>query len=1062
MWIVAYALRRPYTIGVLAILIFLSGSSAMRRMPRDILPAIDIPTVNVVWTYEGLNAAEMAAKITSFSEIGIFNNVDDLRSVHSETSNGVGLVRVEFQPNAKIEIALAQITAVSQTILLRMPPGTTPPVIVRYSAGSVPILHLALSSTTLTGAQLYDYGRLALRAQIQTIPGVRLTLPYGGQARQIMIDIDPVKLQAYGLSPADVSRSVTAQNLTLPSGSLREGRRELSVSLNASPETAAAFGDLPLRAVDGRAIFLRDVANVRDGGAVATNIARVDGSAGVIVSLLKLGSSSTLDIVNALRDRLPQILAAAPSGVRIEPILDQSVFVRAAMDSVIKEGLLVGALVATVVFVFLGSYRSAFIVLTSIPLSILASAAVLSALGHSLNLLSLGGLSLAIGILVDNALVEIENINRNLALGKPLRQAILDGAAQIVFPEFVSTVSICIVFTPVFMLTGAPSYIFAPLAIAVIAAMAASFLLSRTLVPALAYLLSPKQRPTEGRSGETDPMHKLSKRIEHGLDRLASSYVRALRQVIRMRILMIAAALVVIAAGAWTAGSLGREFFPVVDAGVMRLHIRAPMGTRVEETTNLFGEIQLRIREIIPTKELQAIVENVGKPNPINLSWVDSLASVASEGEMLIQLKPEHRPTAVYQDAIRAMLQKRFPQTTAFFRSADIVGQTLNDGAVASIDIRIGGRDGPGNSAAAHKLIEKIRTIPGAADVMLQQISDWPEYYVAVDLAHALQLGVRQQDVANALLVSLSSSATVQANYWADKGLSYIVAVQTPPGEVGSVDAMLDTPVASTTSGFVSLRTIATVSERKTPATVSRDGLAPMFNVLVNTGGRDLGSVYGDVKRESDSVAGTLKPGNAIVVGGQAAAMEQAYGGMAKGLGVAVLLVFLVMVVNFQSWALPCVIISALPLTVAGAAFSLGVTGSYLSTPALMGVIMALGVATANSVLMLSFARDRVAEGTAPRTAILEAAATRLRPILMTACAMLAGMAPMALGLGEGGEQNAPLARAVIGGLLCGSMGTLFLVPAVFTFIRRRPDRRSAEDGGKNASAAQQDAVTAE
>ena len=1037
MWIVAYALRRPYTIGVLAILIFLLGSSALRRMSTDILPAIDIPSVNVVWVYDGLNATEMAAKITSFSEIAIFNNVDDLRSVHSETSAGVGLVRVELQPNAKIETALAQITAISQTILLRMPPGTTPPIIVRYSAGSVPILHLALSSATLTEAQLYDYGRLALRAQIQTIPGVRMTLPYGGQARQIMVDLDLAKLRAYGLTPSDVSRAVTAQNLTLPSGAIREGGRELSVSLNSSPETAAAFGDLPLRAVDGRVIFLRDISNVRDGGAVATNIARVDGSAGVIVSVLKLGSASTVDIVDALRARLPQILAAAPEGVRIEPIFDQSLFVRAAMDGVFKEGLLVAALVATVVLAFLGSWRSAFIVLTSIPLSVLAAAAVLSAFGHTLNLISLGGLSLAIGILVDNAMVEIENINRNLALGKPLRQAILDGAAQIVFPEFVSTLSICIVFVPVFMLAGAPAYIFAPLAVAVIAALAASFLLSRTLVPTLAYLLLPQTHEVGGNSA-----------MERYLHRVGQSYLHALRWATARRAMVICAALAVIGAGAGAASLLGREFFPVVDAGVMRLHIRAPMGTRVEETASLLGNIQEEIRKIIPHHELQAIVENIGKPNPVNLSWVDSLASVAADGELLIQLNPGHRPTAAYQGAIRAMMTERFPRAVAFFRSADIVGQTLNEGSAASIDVRITGRDAAGNLAVARKLMEKVREIPGAADVMLQQITDWPEYFIAVDRARALQLGVREQDVANSLLVSLSSSATVQANYWADKGVSYIVAVQTPPDKVRSLDDVLNTPVAAGSGGPVLLRTIATASERKTPALISRHSLAPTFNVLVNTSGRDSGSVADDVGRAARSLAGELKPGNSITVAGQAAAMNEAYAGMVRGLGVAVVLVFLVMVVNFQSWVLPLVIISVLPLTIAGSSLGLYATGTLLSTPALMGVIMTLGVSTANSVLMISFARDLTVRGAQPEAAILEAAASRWRPILMTATAMLVGMAPMALGLGEGSEQNAPLARAVIGGLLSGCVATLVVVPVVFLLSHSLLGKRARREKG--------------
>jgi multidrug efflux pump subunit AcrB len=1032
MWIVAYSLRRPYTVGALAVLIFLLGSSALRRMSTDILPTIDIPSVNLVWTYDGLNAPEMAAKITSFSEIAAMNNIDDVRSIQSETSNGVALVRIELQRNAKIETALTQASAISQTILRRMPQGVMPPILVRNSAGSVPILHLALSSSTLTEAQLYDYARLAMRAQIQTIPGIRMTLPYGGQARQIMVDLDPVKLDAYGLSPFDVSRAVAEQNVTLPSGVIREGERELSVSVNSSPETIAAFNDLPIRATGGHVIFMRDVANVRDGGAVQTNIARVDGASGVIVSLLKLGEASTIEIVDQLRTRLPQIQAAAPEGIRIEPIFDQSVFVRTAMSSVVKEAFLVGVLVAAVVFVFLASHRSAFIVLTSIPLSILASVATLHALGHTLNLMTLGGLALAIGILVDNAMVEIENINRNIGLGKPLRQAILDGAQQIVFPEFVSTLSICIVFVPAFVLSGASAYVFAPLAVAVISAMAASFILSRTLVPTLAHTLLPSS--IDDRSGHIGSSNWRA-RVERLFARLSDLYRVLLQEALNARLMAAGAAIAILGLSAAAASSLGREFFPVVDAGIMRLHIRAPIGSRLEETAARFGDVQKEIQKIIPRAELQAIVENIGRPEPANLSWVESLASGPADGEMLIQLKPGHRPTAQYESAIRRMLGERFPQVTAFFRTADMVGQTLNEGAAASIDIRVSGRDAAGNLATARKIIEQSMRIPGAADVTLRQITDWPEYFVVVDRMRSLQLGLQQQDIANALLVSLSSSAVVQSNFWADKGFSYAVAVQTPPNSVRTIDDMLNTPVTSSSGNKVLLRTIASVIERKVPATVSRQTLAPTFNVLVNVRGRDLGSVYSDVKRVTDGLATDLKPGNVIAIAGQAAAMEEAYSDLASGLGVSVALVFLVMVVNFQSWAMPLAVISALPLSIGGVILGLYATGTLLSAPALMGLIMAIGVATANSVLVVSFARDRLVEGADPLTAALDGAATRLRPVLMTAVAMLIGMIPMALGLSDGGEQNAPLARAVIGGLLGGTTGTLLFVPLMFTTL---------------------------
>ncbi|PZQ16096.1 MAG: AcrB/AcrD/AcrF family protein [Ancylobacter novellus] len=1037
MWIVAYALRRPYTIAVMAALILLAGLSALRNASTDILPAIDLPAVQVVWTYQGLDPQEMAAKITSFSEIAILNNVDDIRSVSSQTSAGVGIVRVEFQPSVSIELALSQISAVSQTILRRMPPGAQPPLVVRYSQGSVPILQLALSSFALTEPQLYDYARLQLRSQIQTIPGIRMTLPYGGAVRQIMVDLDPDRLQAYGVSADDVSRAVTSQNLTLPSGALRDAGREVFVSLNSSPETVEAFNSLPLREVDGRVVFMRDVAHVRDGGAVPTNVARVDGEPGVIVQLLKLGSASTVDIVDQVMERLPAIRAAAPEGMRIEPIFDQSTFVKSAVDSVLKEGVLVGALVALVVIVFVGSMRSAAIVLVSIPLALMASVAGLTALGHTLNLMTLGGLALAIGILVDNALVEIENINRNLDEGKEIRQAVMDSARQVVFPEFVSTSCICIVFLPVFALSGTPLFIFAPLALAVVFAMIASFVLSRTLVPTLAFLMLPAEVRAK-RQGRRSWLSRAHSHVEHALDALRDRYRGMLSGLMRVRLLPALAAALVIAGAGWTMTTLGREFFPVVDAGTLRIHLRAPSGARIEETARIFADVQREIRALLPKGEAQAIVENIGAPDPVNLAWVDSLAATSSEGEMLVQLRPGHAPSAEHQARIAAMLKERFPDVVAFFRPADIVGQTLNGAAAGSIDIRVAGRDRAGNLAAARALADRVRQIRGATDVMVRQIPDWPEYRIAVDKARAAQLGVTQQAIANALLISLSSSSTVQSSYWADGGVSYVVAVQTPPDRLRSLDDLLNTPVTTSRGGTSLLRTFATATERKTPATVSRATLQPAFNVLVNVSGRDLGGVLAEVEPMIAELRGGLKPGNAVTVSGQAAQMTQAYAELAGGVALAVLLIFLLLVVNFQSWTLPLAALAALPMALSGAIYGLAATGSYLSVPALTGFIMVLGVSTANSVLVVSFARDLMAEGREPVSAALEAAATRLRPVLMTASAMIVGMAPMALGLGEGGEQNAPLGRAVIGGLMLGTLGTLLLVPLAVTAVRRR------------------------
>ncbi|WP_407529385.1 efflux RND transporter permease subunit [Methylobacterium oryzisoli] len=1035
MWIVLYALRRPYTIAVMAAVILIAGTSAIRKTSTDILPTIDLPAIQVVWTYQGLDPQEMASKITSFSEIAILNNVDDIRSVESQTSAGIGIVRVEFQPTVSFELALSQISSVSQTILRRMPPGTQPPLVVRYSQGSVPILQLALSSNSQTKPQLYDYARLRLRSQIQTIPGVRVTLPYGGEARQIMVDLDPDRMRAYGVSPEDVSRAVTTQNLTLPSGTLRDQDREAFVSLNSSPETVAAFNDLPLREVDRRVIFLRDVANVRDGGAVSTNVARVDGEPGVIVQLLKLGSASTVDIVDQVLARLPEIRDAAPPGTRIEPIFDQSAFVSNAVESVLHEAVLVGALVAIVVIVFLGSLRSTAIVLVSIPLSLLASLAALSAFGYTLNLMTLGGLSLAIGILVDNALVEIENVNRNIADGKPIRQAVLDSAQQVVFPEFVSTTCICIVFLPVFALSGTPSFVFAPLALAVVFAMIASFGLSRTLVPTLAFLLLPAEIRARER-GARSPLSRVHARVERALDALRDRYRALVSGLVKTRLPVGLAAVAVVVAAGWTATGLGREFFPTVDAGTLRIHLRAPSGTRLEETARVFADVQREIRTLLPREETQAIVENIGVPDPVNLAWVGSLTASPSEGEMLIQLKPGHAPSATYRARIRDMLRERFPQVVAFFRSADIVGQTLDGPAAGSIDLQIAGRDGVGNLAVARELVDRIRSVPGATDVMLRQIPDWPEHRITVDKARAAQLGLTQEAIANAVLISLSSSAVVRSSYWSDAGTSYVVAVQTPPDRVRSVDELMNTPVSTSRGGTILLRTIATVGDRQMPANVSRATLQPALNVLVNVSGRDLGGVLRDVEPILAEVRGRLKPGNTLSVSGQAAQMNLAYAELAGGVAFAVLLVFLLLVVNFQSWTLPVAALAALPFAVSGAVFGLATTGTYLSVPALTGVIMVLGVSTANSVLVVSFARDLLEEGRDAASAVLDAAATRLRPVLMTATAMIVGMIPMALAIGEGGEQNAPLGRAVIGGLVLGTIGTLVLVPIAVTALK--------------------------
>lgn len=1046
MWIVLFALRYKYSIAVLAILILLFGVMSARRMSTDILPRVDSPEITLVWTYTGLNAAEMASKMTSFSEIAVMNNVDDLIEVRSETSNGVGLVKLLFQPYVNMNTALSQATGVSQTILRRMPQGTTPPLIIRTSPSSVPIVQLVMSSDTLSSGQLFDYARLTLRGQLQSVAGLRISLPYGGASRQVMIDLDPDALHAFGLSAADVSAVVSQQNLTLPSGNLREGGREMPVEINASPETVQAFLDIPLRSVDGRTVLLRDVANVRDGEAVSTNIARLDGQNAVMISILKLGNASTVEIIDGILARLPEIRAAAPPGMNIEPIFDQSVFVRAAVKGVEHEIILVGALVAGVVLLFLGSWRSTLIVLTSIPLALLCSIIGLSLVGATFNLMTLGGLALAIGILVDNSLVEIENIKRHIALGKDVRTAILDGAREVAFPEFVSTISICIVFLPIFLLTGTAADVFRPLALAVVFAMLASYLLARTLVPTLASMVLPFELRAEKKAHDHAPrgLARIHHWIEGGLDQLMERQRSVLMFLLQRKWLVLIPIMGAISLGAFAAWKSGREFFPKTDAGLIRLFVRIPSGIRVEETARVMADLQREIRNVIPSDELQFIVENIGSPNPINLAWVPTAAVSSSDGEILIQLHGEHQPSVEYEAKIRDILKEKFPDAQAFFQPADATSQTLSSGAPTSFEVRIVGRDRPGNLVLAKELQKRFEEVPGAVDVTFREVLDQPGYAINVDRVRAATFGITQQDASRAILATLGSGGTVSPNYWADPstGSSYDVQVIAPPTTLESVEDLLNLIVRPSvgTSDGVPLRSFATVSERRAPASVSRTMLQPTFTIVGNAYGRDLGGVAADLEKIIADIRTKLKPGNRIELAGQAALMRSSYAELIGGLGLAAMLVFLVMVVNFQSWTLPFVAISGLPVAISGALFSLWLLGTPLSVPALMGIIMVVGVSTANSVLVTTFAKHRADDGLFAANAAIEAATTRLRPVLMTALAMILGVIPMAIGHAEGGEQNAPLGRAVIGGLLFGTMASLFLVPVVFAAVRKRFD----------------------
>ncbi len=1038
MWIVRYALAHRHSIGVLAILLLLTGALSAQRMSTDILPAVKIPAINLIWTYPGLNAPEMASKISTFGEIAILNNVDNIRDVRSETLTGVSIIRVTFQPGTDVTAAFAQITSVSQTILRRMPPGTSPPLIVPFVPSSVPVLQLVLASDTLNSSALFDYGRLQLRSQIQSIPGLRLTLPYGGASRQVMIDLKPEALQAYGVSPNEVARAINTQNLTLPTGVLRVENREIVVTTNASPETVAEFADLPLRSVDGRVVRVGDVASIRDGAAIQTNIARLDGQNAVIVAILKLGDASTVDIVRQVKEKLPELRASAPPGITIEPVFDQSVFVENAVDNVLKEAIFVAALVASVVLVFLGSWRSSLIVLTSIPLALLASVAGLALTGQTFNLMTLGGLMLAIGILVDNALVEIENINRNLENGMRLNDAILKSAQEVAFPEFVSTLAICIVFSPLFLLTGTAAFIFIPLGLAVVFAMIASYVLSRTLVPSLALLLLKEHDPTRPEQGG---LVRLSRVVARGLGAVERLLVAILKLFVRFKVLPVAGLAAALSLGAFAAVNMGREFFPQADAGMIRVYLRAEPGSRLEETAAIFADVQRAVREIIPETEVAFITENIGSPESINLAWVQSGVIGSFDGEMLIQLKGGLGRTAEHAGSIRRMLLERYPNLTFYFVPADATAQTLAGSAQADFEVRVIGRDAGGNADIARDLSEAIKKIPGASDVVTRQVRNLPAYNLEINRVRALQLGVTPQDAASAVLSTLGAAGTVSPNFWADPAIaaSYTVQIVAPPTRLATTDQLLNIPVQPAAGGpTLPLRSIASLQIRHLPANIDRYMLQPTTTILANASGRDIGSVYSEVEKVIAKVSPRLKPGNRIDVAGQAQSMTQAYAEMFGGIALAAVLVYLIMVVNFQSWLMPLIAMGTQPVAVAGALFALWATGTPLSVPALTGIIMVIGVASANSVLVTSFARDRFRAGIDPVTAAIEAAETRLRPVLMTAIAMIVGIIPLALGLGDGGEQNAPLGRAVVGGLVFGTAATLTFVPVLFALLVKR------------------------
>ena len=1035
MWIVRVALSRPYTFVVLAMLILLVSPLVILRTPTDIFPNIGIPVVSVIWTYDGFPPEEMSDRIVTITERSITTTVNDIEHMESQSYNGIGVIKLFFRPSVTIATALAQVTAICQAQLRQLPPGTTAPLILSYSASTVPVLQIGLSSTRLSEQQLFDLGANVIRTQLATVQGASVPWPYGGKQRLVSIDIDSAAMQAKGLSPTDVVNAISAENLILPSGTAKLGPLEYQVEMNGSTQTIDELNNLPVRTANGATIYIRDVANVRDGFSPQTNIVRQDGHRSALLSVYKTGYASTLAIVHDVREALTAAAAGLPPELKITPLFDQSIFVRAAVQGVIREALTAACLTAAMILLFLGNWRSTLIIAISIPLAILVSVICLSAMGETMNLMTLGGLALAVGILVDDATVEIENIERNRLLGKELREAILHGAQEIAVPAFVSTLCICIVFVPMFFLSGVTRFLFVPLAEAVIFAMLASYLLSRTLVPTMVMFLL-RNHNIHQAPGAFGRFHQ---RFENAFDRMRDSYRSALEASMRHGRWFAAAFLMLCVASLGFVFALGQDLFPQVDAGLMRLHVRARTGLRIEETARLTDEIENTIRTMIPPGELDTMLDNIGLPySGINLSYSNAGTIGTPDAEILVSLKEGHGPTPEYVKLLRVELPRRFPATQFSFQPADIVTQILNFGVPAPIDVQIAGNDQLGNYNVARELANRIRDIPGAVDVHVQQAYDAPTLHLDVDRTFAQSVGLSQRDVAQNLLVSLSSSFQTAPTFWLNpkSGISYNVAVQTPQYRVDSVRALLDMPIRTPSSPEPQiLGNLASFHHVNQPAVISHYNVQPLVDVFASVQGRDLGGVARDVRAVTDRVQKQLPRGSHLTISGQVSTMSQSFIGLGAGVAMAIVLAYLLIVVNFQSWLDPFIIITALPGALAGITWALLLTHTTLNVPSLTGAIMCVGVATANSILMVTFARERMDEGMPAREAAVAAGHTRMRPVLMTALAMIIGMAPMAMGFGEGGEQNAPLGRAVIGGLLFATVATLFFVPTVFGLI---------------------------
>ena len=1047
MWIVALALRRPYTFVVMALVIILLVPIVVLRTPVDIFPDINIPVISVVWRYDGFAPSEMADRIVTSSERGLSITVNDIEHTESQSVNGVGIIKIFFQPHANIQTALAQVTAMVQTTVRSLPPGTTPPLVITYSASSTPIVQLGLSSKTLPEQQLFDLGQNFLRNQLATVPGAASPYPYGGKNPQVQVDLDIPRLQANGLSPMDIVNAINAENLITPSGTAKIGPLEYQVEMNSSPRTIADLNDLPVKTVNGSTIYMRDVAHIREGFAPQTNIVRQDGVRGALMSMYKIGSGSTLTIVQAVKDLIPIAALQLPRDITIKPLFDQSLFVRASINGVLREAVIAAALTAVMILLFLGDWRPTIVISISIPLSIFVSVILLSALGETINIMTLGGLALAVGILVDDATVEIENIERNLAQGKEMKRAILDGAAQIAVPAFVSTLCICIVFVPMFFLAGVARYLFVPLAEAVSFAMLASYFLSRTLIPTLVMYI---MRGHEHRAaGPKTFFGRYQRRFEQGFEKFRRGYYQLLETTIEHRKLFASCFLAFCVLSTGLVFFLGQDFFPSVDAGLMRLHVRARAGLRVEETARLCDEIEQYLHQQIPKDELVTILDNIGLPySGMNLSYSNSGTVGTGDAEILVGLNAEHHhSTDGYIRKLRAELPRQFPGAEFFFQPADIVSQILNFGLPAPMDIQLAGADMRQNYAIAQQMANRLRQIPGTADVHVQQMMDLPTLHLQIDRSMATQVGMNTRDVAQNVLVSLSGSFQTAPNFWLNprNGVSYQVAVQAPQYRVTALQDLMNVPVTdSRVSSSQVLGNLVQLSPVARPAIVSHYNVQPVIDIYASTQDRDLGAVAKDTMKALQPFQRNLPRGTQFMVRGQVKTMKSSFVGLGIGLVLAIVLVYFLIVVNFQSWLDPFIIITALPGALAGICWMLLLTRTTLSVPSLTGAVMCMGVATANSILLVSFSRDRMRAGIPAIQAALEAGYTRIRPVLMTALAMIIGMVPMSLGLGEGGEQNAPLGRAVIGGLLFATVATLFFVPSIFAMIHGHLEARQA------------------